>query len=178
MAELLAAQIEHGWGRLDLAAFTLAWRAADDHAELERLAAEAEAWKLVPSQRLASLRLGRRMAALAARLFPTAGAGPKLSRPHLCVTAGALTRRLELPLEESLLLFAQSNLSASLAAATRAMSLSPEQAQELLIRLQPALPPAAERAAQDPLASFYAATPGLDVRAHQQAGLHTRLFQS
>ncbi|MBI1354963.1 MAG: hypothetical protein GC160_11500 [Acidobacteria bacterium] len=178
LGELLAAQIEHGWGRLDLAAFALAWQAAGDRAELERLAAEVEAWKLVPGQRLASIRLGRRMAALAARLFPALAPDWKLSRPHLCVTAGALTRRLGLPLEQSLLFFAQSNLTASLAAATRAMSLSPEQAQELLIGLQPALTPAVQRTLADPRASLFAATPGLDVRAHQQASLHTRLFQS
>ena len=58
------------------------------------------------------------------------------------------------------------------------MPLSPEQAQEILITLQPQLSQAITRVLTDPKASFFSATPAIDLRAHQQAYLHTRLFQS
>ena len=176
--DLLAGQLERGWGRLELAVAALAFDRGWDLAALDALAAEVQAWKPVPGQREASLKLGRRWAAIGRRLFPAEMDGFALRRPHQSVVVGALARRLDAPRAETILLYAQSTLSSSLAAATRSMSLSPEQAQETLIRLQPAVVIAAERAAANPEESFYAATPGLDVRAHQQAYLHTRLFQS
>jgi len=176
--ELLAGQLEHGWGRLELAAAALAWDRGRDLEALEALATEVQAWKPAPGPRSASLKLGRRWAAIGRRLFPAEMEDFRLAAPHQSVVVGALARREGAPRAESILFYALSTLSSSLAAATRSMSLSPEQAQETLIRLQPAVSLAAERAAANPLASLYAATPALDVRAHQQAYLHTRLFQS
>ena len=63
-------------------------------------------------------------------------------------------------------------------AATRCLPLSPERVQELLIALQPKLAEAVEWVLHDPAASMFSATPAADLRAHQQACLHTRLFQS
>ncbi len=206
--ELLAAQVEHGWGRLELAAAALAWDAAGPEASadggagpspgagasaarpeasaepsslaaLESLALEVEAWKPVPGLRSTSLRLGRRTLTLALRLWPgEAGALEGLERPHHAVVVGALARRLGVPLRPTLLAFAQGTLWSALTAATRCMPLSPERAQELVVALQPALAAAVERVLEDPESSLWSATPGADLRAHQQAELHTRLFQS
>ena len=65
-----------------------------------------------------------------------------------------------------------------MAAATRCMSVSPEQAQGLIVELQPALAAAAERALHATEDKLFTCTPALDIRCHQQALLHTRLFQS
>ena len=226
--ELLAAQVEHGWGRLELAAAALAWSAAGDGrsragadggevssaathgaepstaaahhgadgaepstvratvpmaasplAALEGLALEVEAWKPIPGLRSTSLRLGRRMLTLALRLWPEeAGALEGLERPHHAVVVGALARRLRVPLRPTLLAFAQGTLWSALTAATRCMPLSPERAQELVVALQPAVAGAVERVLEDPGANLWSATPAADLRAHQQAGLYTRLFQS
>jgi urease accessory protein len=179
LAELLLHEIALGWGRLDLAAACLAWRHHGEPDALERLAREVEAFKVIPGQRWMSLRLGRRWMTLAKRLFPLPMARlPAMPRPHQSVVCGAIAAALELPEAESLLAFAQASLTASLSAATRAMALSPEQAHEIVIGLQPALIDAVERVRRDPEASLFAATPALDIRAHQQLFLHTRLFQS
>jgi len=178
LAELLLHEIELGWGRLDVAAACLAWRHHLEPDKLDRLGREVEAFKVIPGQRLTSLRLGRRWIAMARRLFPRQMARLRLTRPHQSVVCGAIAATLDLPETGSLLAFAQSSLAASLSAATRAMALSPEQAQEIVIGLQPALIDAVERVRRDPEASLFAATPALDIRAHQQYLLHTRLFQS
>lgn len=48
LRELIANQIRFGWGRLDLAAGSLAWRSPADHETLESLAAELHAYKIIP----------------------------------------------------------------------------------------------------------------------------------
>ena len=67
----------------------------------------------------------------------------------------------------------------TLTAAIRCMPVSPAQAQELLDRSSTrAWRRAVERAIADPEGSLFTCTPALDIRSHQQAHLHTRLFQS
>jgi urease accessory protein UreF len=58
------------------------------------------------------------------------------------------------------------------------MSISPAQAQELIVELQPSLDAAVARALEATEDDLFTCTPGLDIRCHQQAGLRTRLFQS
>lgn len=178
LRELLANQIELGWGRLDLPAASLAWRQSLEPAALDALGARLDAWKTIPAARRASLRLGQRTLALARRLYPEAALGLALPRPHQAVVAGALGRRLAIPPRPLLLGFGQTTLTASLAAATRCMPLSPGEAQELLVALQPVLARAVEQALDDPRGAFFSSTPALDIRSHQQASLGTRLFQS
>jgi urease accessory protein len=177
LRDLLLAQIRLGWGRLDLAAAALAFRTRDD-AELSRLGAELQAWKPIPGQRLAGERIGRRMLILAKRLYPDLTGRLDIQPPQAPVVAGALARRLGLEERMFLLFYAQSSLTAALAAATRSMPLSPERAHQTLVELQPRLAEQVELVSADPAAAMFAATPALDLRAHQQAFLHTRLFQS
>ena len=177
LLELLTSQLDCGWGRLDLAAVALAWQ-ADDVATLERLGAEVQAWKVVPGLRQTSLRLGSRLLTLAARLFPEAAADLALERSHQAVAVGALARCLGIAQPAALLAFGHGTLLSTLMAATRCLPLSPERVQELLIALQPKLAEAVEWVLHDPAASMFSATPAADLRAHQQACLHTRLFQS
>lgn len=175
LAELLAHNIELGWGRLDLAAAALAWE-EEEHKRLEHLAQEVDAWKVIPGLRLTSLRLGQRTLMLAQRLWPAFTL--KLEPSHQPVVIGSLGRWLALPVRQLLLLYAQSTLTASLAAATRCLPLSPGQAQELLVALQPKLAGAVARVLANPQASLFSATPAMDLRAAEQAQLYTRLFQS
>src|SRR3954470_22643782 len=61
LRDVLRGQIAMGWGRSELGAAHLAWRAADvDRRELVRLARQLDAVKVVPAIRSASVGLGRR----------------------------------------------------------------------------------------------------------------------
>lgn len=177
LESLLRTQVRLGWGRLDLAAAILAHRAPNAEA-LNRLAAEVEAWKPIPGQRLAGERVGRRMQVLARRLYPGQTGELDIRPPQAPVVSGALAKRLGLGESAFGVFFAGANLTAALAAATRSMALSPERAQEILTALQPEVAVQVERVRAAPEASLYSATPAHDLRAHQQGYLHTRLFQS
>ena len=179
LRQVLLAQIELGWGRSELAGAYRAWRAAesrDEGRELDRLARTLDALKVVPSIRETSIGLGRRTLDLVRRLYPDAAF--EISRPHQAIVVGAVARRLGVDARDLLLAFAQSLAMGTLTAAIRCMPVSPAQAQELLVEAHPRISLAVERAIVDPEASLFTCTPALDIRSHQQAYLHTRLFQS
>lgn len=179
LRQVLAAQIALGWGRSELGAAGLAWRAAgaDDPArDLDRLAQTLDAVKVVPAVRDLSIGLGRRTADLLRRLYP--GVAPDLERPHHALIVGAAGRRLGIDVRPLLLAFAQSLATSTLAAAVRCMPVSSVQAQEVLVEAQPRISGAVERALADPEACLLTCTPALDIRSHQQGHLRTRLFQS
>jgi len=181
LRELLANEIALGWSRGDLAAVRLAWREAgepDPATRLAGLAARVEAYKVIRSVRDTSLRLGSRTLSLVRRLYPEAVASIDVRPTHYPVVVGAVGRRLDLPVRELLLAFGQSTIAASLAAATRCMPVSPAQAQATLVDLQPAIAAAVERVLGDETGALFTCTPALDIRNHEQAFLHTRLFQS
>jgi urease accessory protein len=176
--EILHAQLDLGWGRGDLAAACLAWRAdADDSsAALTKIAERLDALKVVPAVRDTSIKLGRRTAELVARLYPDAAVDVR--PPHHAVIIGTVARRLGIQLEPLLHAYAQSLVSGTLAAAVRCMPVSPAQAQALLVELHPRIAAAAAAVLEDPDASMFSFTPALDIRSAQQARLRTRLFQS
>ena len=174
LSVLLEQQLRYGFGRLDAAACVLAFHA--DDAELAALAAELSAWKVVPGVKDTSLKLGKRLLVLARRLYPQVMVA--LQETHHALVVGVLAGRLKMDATMTLLAFLQSSVSAQLAAATRCMALSPEQAQEILLSLQPVLMAVAAEVLENPHENLFSATPALDVRAHQQAFLYSRLFQS
>ena len=181
LRELMASQIALGWGRGELAAASLAWTAArntDACSELARLSALAGAFKVIPSVRQTSLRLGRRTVTLLRRLHPETFATIHIDPPHHAIVVGAAGCLLDLPLRELLLAYGHSLLAGGLATATRCMPVSPAQAQALIVELQPALRAAVERAVHATEDTLFTCTPALDIRCHQQGLLHTRLFQS
>jgi len=181
LRELLVAQISHGWGRAELAAASLAWTAAghsDAASALTRLAVLVSAHKPVPSMHETSVRLGRRTLLLLERLHPDVCRSVEIEPPHHAVVIGATGRLLGLPQPELLVGYAHSLIAASVATATRCMSVSPAQGQELIVELQPALEAAVSRAFDATEDELFTCTPGLDIRCHQQSGLRTRLFQS
>jgi urease accessory protein len=170
-------QLESGWGRLDLAALVLAYQ-AEDVERTQQLCFELGSWKIIPGLRQTSLKLGQRLLTLSKRLFPEWVNNLVLTEPHHVIVLGVLGKCLGIDLHSLLLAYAQSTVTNQLVAATRCMSLSPEQAQEILVRLQPIMVEMAETVIIDPMTSFLSATPAADIRAHQQAFLYTRLFQS
>lgn len=181
LRELLGNQIELGWGRSELAAACLAWRASADTASpaaLNDLSARIHALKVIPAARETSVRLGHRTLTLVRRLYPDAISGLDVQPTHHAVVIGALGQRLGLELTPLLIAFAQSLAVGTLAAATRCMPVSPAQAQTLLVDVHDALASAVARVQRDPENHLFTCTPALDIRAHQQAFLHTRLFQS
>ncbi len=163
--------------RMDLAACALAWQAGGDAAELERLGTELTAWRAVPGPRDTSLKLGRRWLRVVRRLYPSVGV-PSLDHSHHAVVVGCCGRALGVPLVPLLLAYAHSALTALLAAATRCMPVSPEQAQEILRDLQGGIVEVVEQVVEDPARQLWSCAPAWDIRAHEQAVLHTRLFQS
>jgi urease accessory protein len=181
LRELMANQITLGWGRSEIAAACLAWDAArleDAREQLARISLLTGACKPIPAVRETSLRLGRRTLTLLRRLHPQIFGSFEIAAPHHAVIVGAAGRLLDLPRTSVLLGFGHSLLAGALAAATRCMPISPMQAQELIVELQPAIGRAVEIASADPGAALFTCTPALDVRSHQQGLLTTRLFQS
>ena len=181
LVEVLENQIELGWGRSDLAAACLAWRAGVDTTSLralDDLSARVHAFKVIPAARDTSVRLGCRTLALVRRLYPGAVSGLDVQPTHHAVVIGAVGRRLGLELTPLLIAFAQSLAAGTLAAATRCMPVSPAQAQTLLVQIHDAIASAVARAQRDPEDHLFTCTPALDIRAYQQAFLHTCLFQS
>jgi urease accessory protein len=186
LREILGAQIELGWGRCELGAAHLAWRATDQHgptpscsgdaAALDSLSRQLDALKVVPAVRSSSLKLGRRALDLLRRLYPEACVD--IPPCHHAVVVGAAGRRLGVDARSLLVAYAQSLAMGTLASAIRCMPVSPAQAQELLIESHSSLERAVARAVADPLGSLFTCTPALDIRSHQQAFLPTRLFQS
>ena len=179
LRQVLAAQIDLGWGRSELAGAWLAWHhvAAEGSLDgLNELAELMDALKVVPAARQMSLGLGRRTRDLLLRIYPHAAVD--VAPPHQAVIVGAAGCRLEIQPRELLLAYAQSLAFGTLTAALRCMPVSPAQAQELLVEFHPRLALAVDRAIDDPEASLFTATPALDIRSHQQAHLSTRLFQS
>jgi urease accessory protein len=198
LREILQGQIELGWGRSELGAAHLAWRATDQHgptpsrtatdqhgsipscsgnaAALDSLSRQLDALKVVPAVRSSSLKLGRRARDLLQRLYPEACVD--IPPSHHAVVVGAAGRRLGLDARSILVAYAQNLAMGTLASAIRCMSVSPAQAQELLIESHGPLARAVEDALANPHGSLFTCTPALDIRSHQQAFLHTRLFQS
>jgi urease accessory protein len=168
----LKTQLEYGWGRLDLAALALSYTATHP----QDLCDDLTAWKVIPSVCQSSIKLGQRLLNLSKRLYSQLEIS--LSEPHQAVVMGLLGKSFEVDRSWLMLAYAQSTLTNTLVMATRCMSLSPEQAQEILVRLQPVLVTVVQEVLDNPQAFLYAATPASDIRAHQQAYLYTRLFQS
>ncbi len=181
LRQLIASQISNGWGRVELAAASLAWSAAgkvDAARALPRLAALVSAHKVIPSIHDTSVRLGRRTMALLERLHPHTFDGLTIEPPHHAVVIGVAGQRLDLPRRELLVGFAHSLIAASVATATRCMPVSPAQGQALVVELRSALDAAVARALDASEDDLFTCTPALDIRCHQQSGLTTRLFQS
>jgi urease accessory protein len=181
LGEVLQNQIELGWGRGELAAACLAWCAgveATSVRALNDLSARVHALKIIPAARDTSIRLGHRTLALVRRLYPDAVSGLEVQPTHHAVVIGAVGRRLDVDLTPLLIAFAQSLAAGTLAAATRCMPVSPAQAQRLLVESHDRLAAAVDRVQRNPEKHLFTCTPALDIRAHQQAFLHTRLFQS
>lgn len=181
LRELLENQIELGWGRIELAGACLAWRAFDTSescAALIALARLVHAAKTIPAVRDTSVRLGMRTLSLARRLYPDEVAALVIDPPHHAVVIGATARTLGIDAEPMLLALGHSLAAGTLAAATRCMPVSPVQAQTMLTGLHEFLVRAVARVQADPDRYLFTCTPALDVRAHHQAFLRTRLFQS
>lgn len=180
LKDLLHEQLNQGWGNLDVAAVCLAFRARGDVDQLAKLNDIVAASKVIPGLYKTSLNLGKRTVKLARRLYdlPALVLEHPHQTPHQTIALGWLGHTLGLDETDSLLAFAHSTVLGSLMAATRAMSLSPEQAQEVLLELQPDIATTIECVQTDPKQYLWSCTPALDIRAHQQAFLHTRLFQS
>lgn len=180
LRELIENQIELGWGRSELAGACLAWRASDSAESavaLSALARRVHAAKTIPAVRGTSVRLGTRTLLLARRLYPDV-TSLVIDPPHHAVVIGATARVLGIDVEPMLLALGHSLAAATLGAATRCMPVSPVQAQTLLTELHGSLARAVARAQANPDRNLFTCTPALDVRAHHQAFLRTRLFQS
>ena len=108
--------------------------------------ATVSAFKVVPSVRHTSERLGRRTLRLLRRLYPEAMARLRVTPAHHAVVVGASGCLLGVPLRDLLLAYGHSLALGTLAAATRCMPVSPDQAQLLLVELQPQLSQAVDRA--------------------------------
>ena len=122
------------------------------------------------------MKLGRRALDLLCRLYPEECLD--IPAVHHAVVVGAAARRLGVDARSLLVAYAQNLAMSTLTSAIRCMSVSPAQAQELLMESHGPLARAVEGALENPEGALFTCTPALDIRSHQQAFLHTRLFQS
>jgi urease accessory protein len=176
LAEILNAQITLGWGRTDLAAAHMSWRAANTGDSPFVYARHLDALKTVPAIRSASVGLGRRTIDMLKRLYP--GAAVDIDPAHHAIVIGTAGAKLGIGVRDLLLAYAQSLAMGTLAAGLRCMPVSPAQAQAILADAHLAIVTAVERVLDDPKSCLFSCTPALDIRSHQQAFLRTRLFQS
>ncbi|PIQ24794.1 hypothetical protein COW36_23775 [bacterium (Candidatus Blackallbacteria) CG17_big_fil_post_rev_8_21_14_2_50_48_46] len=167
---LLENHLRQGGLWLELSALSLVYRGDDP----ETLSAEISAWKSTPGAYLSSLALGKRLKKMALRFWKKDL--PKLTAPHFCLLIACLGQALELPQAELAAAYAQNQLQGMLSACTRCLAFSPEQAQEILIQLQPSIAETVPRSLEQPF--LRAGMPALDLRGHQQQYLYSRLFQS
>jgi urease accessory protein len=176
LRELLVNNLALGYGRLDLAAAALAYECYDAAAKLSTLGWRVDAEKVVEGPRQASLQMGNRVVELVRRLHPEADIA--FERQHYCVVIGASAALLEIPLRDAVAGLGQSLIPGSLAAATHSMKLGAIHGQSILTELQPIIEIAVDDVLADPESSMFTSTPSLDLRAHEQATLYSRMFQS
>lgn len=176
LRELLVNNLALGYGRLDLAAAALAYECYGDAAKLTALGWRVDAAKVIEGPRKASLQMGNRVGELIRRLHPSADLA--FERQHYCVVIGASAALLRIPLRDAVTGLCQSLVMGSLAAATRSMRLGAIHGQSVLTELQPMIETTVNDVLADPECSMFTSTPGLDLRAHEQATLYSRMFQS
>jgi urease accessory protein len=176
LRELLVNNLALGYGRLDLAAAALAHDCYDDPAGLSALGWRVDAAKVIEGPRKASLQMGNRVGELMRHLYPDADVA--FERQHYCVVTGAAAAWLHIPLRDAVAGLGQSLVQGSLAAATRSMRLGAIHGQSILTALQPVIRTVVDEVLADPENSMFTSTPGLDLRAHEQTTLYSRMFQS
>lgn len=172
--EILAAQLAHGWGTLDLPACALAWSAYPESGRLLELDEHLSALKVVEGVRGSSLRVGATLARTARTLWPELGGLPC----HQAAVFGAVARALEIPRREAVAGLASSWLTSKVTASTRLFRLGGLEAQQVLAGLHPLAAAAVEQALAAGLDDLCSFTPALDLAARRQSELSLRLFQS
>ena len=174
LEQLLAVQLQYGWGSLDLPACALAWAAYPDPEKLEELDAHLTAFKVIQTVRNSSLRIGANLGRTAQTLWPQIGELPI----HQATVFGAVARALEIPQRDAVTGFASSWLIGKATASTRLFKIGGLETQTVVARLQPLATEAIERSLETALDDLSSFTPTLDLAAQQQASLPLRLFQS
>jgi urease accessory protein len=183
LAELVEAVVCEGVAPLD-GAFAAHAHRAGTLAELLALDERLTAYKLAPAARAASQAPGRQLAALAPQLAPDDVLVAELAAPvraretdgNLAIVAGTLTRALQIPARDSVLVELRGAASALLSAAVRLGSLAPTRAQVVLAQLAPALAQAADDACAAALDDVSSTAPELELFALAHARADARLF--
>ena len=174
LRQWLAGQLQLGWGRLDLPAAALAWRAWPDPVACHELDQHLTAAKVVAGPRQASLRVGAHLARSLQALYPEIW----LPTSHHAVVFGAATRALGVAQPEALAGLASHWLMGKATAATRLFAIGGLEVQQVVHSLEELLFQVVQVAGQTQLGELGSFTPGLDLAAHAQQNLPVRLFQS
>jgi urease accessory protein len=159
------------------AVFVYAGYDALSQVEWQRLNEQMSAMKPARETRDASLRLGKRLGALAAEAFamPTQYvAGPS----HLCLMFGHAGRWIGSPRDEVAAAYLHQSLSGLIFACQRLMPLGQSGAATLLWQLKPVILETVAGARETPVEAVCLSQPLLDVASSRHPGLGTRLFIS
>jgi urease accessory protein len=159
------------------AVFVYAGYDALSQAEWQRLNEQMSAMKPARETRDASLRLGKRLGALAAEAFamPTQYAA---GQSHLCLMFGQVGRWIGSARDEVAAAYLHQSLSGLIFACQRLMPLGQSGAATLLWQLKPVILETVAGARETPVEAVCLSQPLLDVASSRHPGLGTRLFIS
>lgn len=163
-------------GRLE-AAFVYAGYQATSPEQWQHRNQQLSAMKAARESREASLRLGKRFAALAAEAFAIEA---QFTAPpvHLPLIFGHVGRCLAAPMDDVAAAYLHQSLYGMVSACQRLLPLGQSAAATLLWRLKPGMLDAVSIARETQVEEAYLTQPLLDLSSSRHPGLHTRLFIS
>ena len=180
--ELVESQITESAGPLDGVATVLAC-AARDGATLDEIDRAVTVRRITPGSRLASTSCGRQLGRLAPHLTdaqPARGYCDLVTRGradgNLCVVEGTIAAARGISGPIAVLVGIRGTASAMLSAAVRLGRLTAQNAQRLLVELEPAIAAAATEAGSRSLVEMRSTVPELEVYALRHRRADARLF--
>ena len=173
--DFFAAYLEEA-GRLD-AVFVYAGYEASAPQQWQELNEQMSAMKAARETRDASLRLGKRFAALAAEAFALEAQWPA-GPVHLALIFGHVGCCIAAPAEDVVAAYLHQSVSGLVSACQRLLPLGQSGAATLLWRLKPLMVEAVAIASKTKVDEVYLSQPLLDLASSRHPGLHTRLFIS
>ena len=177
LTAFMRGQLNVGWGAQDPPACALAWRAAQSGSNIAELDVHLDCLKVVAGPHEASVRVGANLARAARALWPDALHDVSLGRHH-AVVFGVLAGRLGAGRDETVTALVSAWLVNRAVATTRLARLGGLDAQRAVRRVEGAAEACVARALEAGLGDLQGFGPALDLAAHEQGLLSTRLFQS
>ena len=167
--------LEHNLPYNDALFLVLAYRAADDIAQLILLDQECTALKAPQELRQASQKLGARLHKLMAPLLSSDAATVV---KHYCLVYGVYAAALGIPLEEALTAYYYNAATGMVTNCVKLVPLGQQEGQQILFGLLSLLPQLVERTLKIPRQLAGRCSFAFDIRSMQHERLYSRLYMS